>query len=485
MTTATQSRFTKFEWRVREVRAWKGLVIGSLVTSGISLVWTCLDWFGVLYAEWPWLIALVAVGLAVGSLCGLAAPISPASLADSIDRRANLENRLGSSQQVVDGEFAQAIQADAEAHLAAIRPAQIYPIRLGRQELISASMCALCAAIFLLGNSTMFLSDKAKRDRANLQSEAKNVERVTRENLEQPEAKQDLSDQEKQMANELNRLSRDMEKAHVSKEEAQAKENDLAKKADELMHKRADQAQQSLATAQSALEQMERGELDRQGMRDASISQAQMSQSELQSARSQNKAKQADLRKQLSEIDRRLAELRKKLAQKGLSEAERKELERERKLLEAQRKALEQQLKSAEEDAKALELSEEARKVFQKLTQDPLFKKLQELQAKMAKDLNAMQQGQRPPLTKEEREQLKREMEELARQLKDDKAMKEYLQAMLDAMKQAKGMGRIRQQKTRQAVIKHPDGENDANGPGNIRTHGRKHIQQAEQKQRA
>jgi chemotaxis protein histidine kinase CheA len=381
--------------------------------------------------------------MALGCSIGLLSPVPEQHLTDSIDRRANLENRLGSARQITEGEFGAALQVDAESHLNHLRPSKLFPFRFGRAELSVAILSLLFVSIFLLGNSPIFLGKQDKKDREAEKAAAKDVERVTRENFDPPEAKHGLNADQQAVANELSRLARDMEKARLSRDQLETREADLAKKADELVHQSSELAQQNLATAQSALQSMEKAELEKQGANNISQNQAQMSDSQRKAEQDKNRQKQADIHKQLSAIDKRLAELRKKLAEKGLSPQERKALEAEMKELEAQRSALAEQLKHAEEDAKALQLSEEARESFQKLAEDPLFKKLQELQQKLSKNLRAMQQGKRPALSKAEREQLRQELEALAKQLNSDKARKEYLEAMMEALKQANEMGQM------------------------------------------
>ena len=162
-----------------------------------------------------------------------------------------------------------------------------------------------------------------------------------------------------------------------------------------------------------------------------------MPQGQREELKAKNAAKQEGLAKQMEAIDKRLAEIAKKLAQKGLSEAERKALEEERKSLEAQKRELERQAEEAKKEGDALKLSDEGKAVLDKMRNHALMKEIRELAAKMAKANQAAQRSGQPPLTKEQLAEMKAKLEKLLAQLKDDKAMEEYLKQMIEAMKNA------------------------------------------------
>src|SRR5690349_18663637 len=109
----------RFERRVRLVRSWKGLAVGACFGSLAAVVWAGLDLAKLAYADWISLGAVVGLGAAAGLLFGLFQRVSPAGLASSIDRRADLEDRLVTSieRSASHGGFDDALHADAQAHL--------------------------------------------------------------------------------------------------------------------------------------------------------------------------------------------------------------------------------------------------------------------------------------------------------------------------------------------------------------------------------
>ena len=430
-----------FDRRVRLVRSWRGLAMGATFGAALSAGWAVLDWMNVLYADPAGLAGLVGIGALIGCLVGAFGKVSSAALAQSIDRRAGLEDRLSSAQTGV-GVYQDRVSADAEEKLQSLRPAQLYPVRFGRWHGGAVAMCVVAASIFLLGNTPLLLSDEAKKAQAELRTEGQKVQRVIKENLEDPREKESLTEAEKRLADEMRRYQRDLEKARMSKEESLQKAAELTKKADDLMKQNAQASLSSLETTQSQLEKAEQDKLNQANLGMVTPSMAKMTDEQRKQALAKNKAEQKELEKQLSDIEKRMAEIQKKLKNPNLSQAERESLEKERKELEAKKQELNKQLKDAKAQEQALELSKDAQAVFQKMMEDPIYKEMQELSKKMQQNAQAAQAGNRPPMTKEERLALQKKLEELAKQLKDPKAMQEYLKALLAAMKAGNAMGR-------------------------------------------
>src|ERR1044072_8130767 len=87
-----------------------------------------------------------------------------------------------------------------------------------------------------------------------------------------------------------------------------------------------------------------------------------------------------------------------------------------------------------------LKLSKEVQDMLKRMMENPLYKKLLEAKKKLQEAMKeASEQGEQQELTHEQIEELQKELEELAKQLKDDKAMSEFLQKMLDALKDGCG----------------------------------------------
>ena len=433
-----------FEKRVRLVRAWRGLAVGAFLGAVISSVWSVLDWRSVVYTEWAWMVMLTAAAAIVGGLIGLFRKVPAEQLAESIDRRAGLNDRLTTANErsASAESFDSALRLDAQEQLASILPKRIYPIRLSRWHAGALGFGALAAAIFVLGNTPVALSEEAKKDRAELKRQAENIKRVTKENFETPDAQQEMSAAEKKLADEMRRFDRDLEKAHLNKEEALQKSNELAQKADELMKEAAKSSEQSMAQAETARDQLMKGELEKAGLENMSPQMAQMSDGQRQEMMDRAKQERKNLDSQLQSLQRQLDEINKKLSNPNLSAKERSELEAKKKELEKQIAELNKLIKQNSDLQKALDLSKEAKAVFQKMMQDPLFKELMEIEKKLAQDAKEASKSGHPKLTDEERKRLKEQLEKLAAQLKDPKAMKEYLEALLEAMKRAKRLGR-------------------------------------------
>jgi len=437
-------RLKAFETRVRIVRSWRGLAMGACVGTIVSTVWAVLDWRSVVYTEWSWMGAVTGACAVVGAVIGLVLPVPVQGLARSIDRRAGLEDRLTTAHERTENAdaFDGALQFDAEERLSQIRPKTVYPIRLGKWHGGALLFGLIAAAIFILGNAPIAMSEESRKDREEIKKLGETVKRVTKENFETPEAKQEMSPDEKRLADELRRFDRDLEKAHLSKEDALQKSNELAQKADELMQNAAKASEQDLAQAESAREQLEKGELEKAGLGDVSPQMAQMSPGERLEKLNQAKRQAQDLKNRLNDLARQLDEINRKLANKNLSPEERKALEAKKAEIEKQIAKLNSELRQNADMQKALELSREAQEVFRKMTQDPMYKELMEIEKKLAQNSSSAKNSGHPKLTDEQRKQLKEALEKLAAQLKDAKAMKAYLAALLEAMKKASELSR-------------------------------------------
>ncbi len=434
----------RFERRVRIVRAWRGFAIGACVGTVSCAVWAVLDWRNVLYTEVSWMVALALALSLLGALVGVLMRVSVGGLAASIDRRAGLEDRLTTvrEREGTQDTFDEALRGDADAKLAGIQPKRVYPIKLSRWHGVALGFAVLAAAIFMLGNTPIALSEEAKHDREDLKKLGQAVERINKQNFETPDAEREMSDAEKRLADQMRRFNRDLEKAHISKEDALQKANDLAQKADDLMKDEAKDSSQSLAQADTARDQMVKSELEKGGLGNVSPQMAQMPDGERQERMDQAKREAQKMANDLEALKRKLDEINNKLANPKLSEAERKALEAQKREIEKKIEDLQKQLEANQEMQKALELSKEAQAIFNKMMQDPLFKQLMEIQKKLAQDSKSAAQSGQPKLTDAERAELKKQLEELAARLKDEKAMKAYLQSLIDAMKRANAMGR-------------------------------------------
>src|SRR5579862_8409783 len=259
----------QFERRVRLVRSWKGMAIGACIGSLVACVWAGLDWANLAYAEWSGLAAVVGGGAILGLLTGLFMRISSKYLADSIDRRADLEDRLVTSLERGDSQsgFDAALHADAQTHLNNLKPAKLYPVRLGKWQISAVVLAVVASGIFLLGNTPFLLTAQQKKEREEVKQAGQAVERVLKPAEEHPETPSQAAE-DKKLQDELRKLAKELEKAHLTKEEAMQKSNELQKQAEQLVKDRAQVAQESTAKAESAFEKMEKAELEKNGIKD-------------------------------------------------------------------------------------------------------------------------------------------------------------------------------------------------------------------------
>jgi hypothetical protein len=436
----------QFARRVRLVRSWKGMAIGACFGSLAASIWAGLDWAHLAYAEWSGLGAVVGAGAVLGLLVGMFQKVTPQALADSIDRRAALDERLVTSIERADSHtgFDEALHADAQAHLQGLRPSQLYPVRVGKWQASAVVLAALASGIFLLGNTAIFLNDQQKQDRAELKKAGQTVQHVLKpveEDLKTPSQNPD----EKRLAEALRRLSKELEKSRLTKEEAMQKANEIQKQAQELVKDRANSAQASLAKAETAFEQLEKAELEKNGMKDVDPKLAQMSDAERQSQMS-DLQKQSDAnQQQISKLQSQLAQQAKADQQKGMPNQNQQN--QEKGMSEEQKtqlsKELQELMKKQAEIAKQMEqlkLSKNVQEMLKRMMENPLYKKLLEMQKKLQDAMKEAQQtGQQQQLTHEQIEEMQKQLEELAKQLKDDKAMEDYLQKLIDAMKHGCG----------------------------------------------
>lgn len=432
-------QLNRFARRVRALRAWRGLWSGLFVGGCLALAWSSLDYFGIYYAEWSWLGALVATAGLLGLGIGALRPIPEAALAASIDRRAHLEDRLVTARSAeAVGPFSEDLLGDAASHLAAIQPRRIFPIRVGRGQGATLAVGALAAAIFLLGNMPLLLSDEQRQEQAELKREGAKVERVIKENLNDPELAKKMSPAERRLADELLKLKRDLDKNRLDKEHALQRANDIAKQARELMQQRASMSQTDLAKSDTALDALRKQAMDQVGLKDASPDLMKLTDAQRESANRALQQQMSQSEAQAGALQSKLHEIQQKLQDPHLSKEARAELERQAASLQTKSGDLDKQLKSLAKQMHALKLSEEAQRVFAKMMNDPLYRQVQAFAQKLAENASQMAKTGQSALTKEQMDEIQKQLEDFARSMKDDQAMHEYLQGLLDAMKDGK-----------------------------------------------
>jgi hypothetical protein len=451
----------RFARRVRFLRAWVGLGVGLSIGAVLATLWSVLDWMNLFYTEWSYLGWLVGVCGALGLLIGASRPISSKSLTDSIDRRADLKNRLSTATErsTEHGSFDDALREDAGGRLEGLQPSNLYPIKLNRWHGGALVFSLLAACLFMLGNTPLLMGKEAKANRAKMQDQAAAIERVVKP-LEDEAKKGETNAEEKKLAKDLRKLSQDLHKARIDPEEAMRRQNELSKQAEKLTENRDQQVQQNMQTAQSMLQKMqaEQAKKDEQNKMDGQKLDSTPMQTtpeedkkalddlknELNSMKLQMKdpnltdQQKQDIQKQLSQmqnaekeasdLQNQIDELNRQLASKGLTAQQKADL---MKKLAALQKKLSQQL----------QMTKEMQAAMDKMMKDPMMKEIMDLAAKAQIELSKDPGGdeKQQELTKAEMDALQKEAEEMAKKLlSDDKFMKEYLQAIIDALKSGK-----------------------------------------------
>ncbi|HRF58922.1 MAG TPA: YlbF family regulator [Fimbriimonadaceae bacterium] len=407
--------FKRFRTRVRLVRSWKSMAVGTSVGASAALILAFLDWRNLVLVDPIHLIGVTVAGLVIGGLLGLVRRVEDEDLARSLDRRAGLEDRLATALEHegdVDG-FGVPLQDDADQRLSKLEPRRVYPVRLTRWHGGAVGLMACAAALFLLGNTPLLLSTEEQAERKELQRAGQAVERVLRP-IEK--AKAAMTEAEKATLRDLERFSRELEKGRVTKEAALQKANELMAEAERLAAERFQAAEKNLLDAQTARQKLEQDALERAGLpRDA----GEMA-----------KATPEQLQTQRQELSRQLEELAKEMEAAKANGSDSESLKR-----------LQEQVSKLQESLQKLELSKEAQETLEKLRNDPRFKELQELAQKLQQQMQQSQESGQPQISPEDLEKMREQLEQLMEQLKDDEAMQEYLQALKEALENAQAGG--------------------------------------------
>lgn len=442
--------------RIRLLRSWKSLSIGMMVGAVLALIWVVLDYFSLVFTEIPYLIALVAGFGMIGAAIGFFRKLDPLDVARSVDSRAGLKDRLVTALQSKDqDEFQRKVCEDAEEHLQAVEPKRTYPFRFGPWPGAAFGSILLAGVVFWLGNGTAFASKNSPEAEKIKEAVAK-VERVAKP-LSEVNVDELGGKEEQRLANELQKLAKQLERNRLDPEEAQAKAEELGRQAQELTDKRMEQARAQMQTMQQkyAQDQLEKANITPEQLESMRLSQ------ELQDLMQETRAGLDGEFGQGEQLDQKM------LDSLNLDQATQEMLKMSEAEREAMKESLEQQIKDIEKMLDDPNLSEQARKELSakmKELQDLLSKiQFSEEVLKALKDLQSMEEYQElsklmqemqqaseqmqnaQELTDEEMEQLKEkisqleeQMEEFAKQMQDPEfreQLRKQMQEMIEAMK--------------------------------------------------
>ncbi len=421
-----ESKLQKFRKRVKILLAWRGLALGAGLGACISLILAMLDFTRVMYSTWVLLLIPVVVGGLIGAFFGWIKRVSTQNLAESIDRRAKTQDRLGTANEA-PSTFSNELNADALGHLSKLKPQDIYPVRVTRWHAVAGVTALLAVSLFLLGNTPIFLNDQEKADREELKQIAKTVERVAKPILDRKA--EELRPEAKELAKKFEQFSKDLEKGRMPKEEAMQKANDLAKEAEKVAKEQFGKSDENLQRAQDSLTKMalekamEESGLTPEEM--ANLDKAELDRGQ-QVGDEQRQQEMDALSQKLSQLEKQLAE-----GKDGNGED----------LSSEQKDALKSQADALKSKMKALQLSKKIKDFLAKLYAQPEFKELMEMMKKLQKINQEGKAGEMKDaqLSEEQIKEMLKKLEELAEKLKDDKAMKEFLEKLKKALEQSGG----------------------------------------------
>ena len=430
-------KFQPFRRRIRTLLALEGFFSGLAIGSIVGIIWAILDWRGIVYFEWTQFAILMAVCGTIGALIRSMRRVDDLVIARSIDRRAKLKDRLGTSAELGEDEnaFSQLLADDAANHLTTLHPSKLYPVRFKRFHYLALAGIALVAGILFLANSKIFLPKDALAGKEAMQKESKRLEELRKAIFDDATDKKSTNPELAALQKDLMKLQKDYEKARIDPKEAMVRAEELAKKADELAKKSATQELDKLKDSETMLDKMHKDALQKAGLEKADASDIKMSDSDFNQKMEAVQQKSEKTQNQVSALQKKLDDLKAKLNKPGMDANAKKDLEKQ---IQQTQKELEQAQKDAEQaqkDMESMQLSQEARDTLKKIFDDPMWKKIQEAAKKMKQSAEQAAKTGQPKLTKEERQQLQKEMEEFLKKMEDSDFRKAYLQKLLDSLK--------------------------------------------------
>jgi len=445
-----------FRRQVRLVLAWRYAAVGGAVGTALALLTDLGDWLGKWEADPIVLVLTIVLGLLIGTAYALLRSLPSEAIAQLIDRRAALKDRVTTALLCSETPFVEPLREDALKHLVSVRPSQIFRFRLTAWHGVAAGLLlALLVSRFLPELPLPFLAS-FRQDRKEAKQVVENLQRVLKpvvEHAKEPEA----TELEKAIAKQIRELYKRSRQGRLSKKEALVKAEKLLAEAEKLQRQSQEHIKRVSAkaiTAAEALKESLKQKAMASQMKEMKALLERMQEIE-QQLRSQN----------LTPTQRRLLEAEKQLLQRTLEAMGQLNQQEIQKLMEAleqqraqlqqmlqsgnltasERQLIQQQLQSLQQQIRALRLSKEAQEFLRKLMNDPNFREAMKLLAELQKQLQQMQQGQIPQISPEELERMLRELEkaieELAKQYGDDEKIRELAKQILEAAKRLKEGG--------------------------------------------
>ncbi|QYK52083.1 MAG: hypothetical protein KF824_07405 [Fimbriimonadaceae bacterium] len=440
----------KFGLRVRFLRLWRYAAIGLLASVFLAFALIVADNF--LLINFPILNSgyVVVAGLVLGAVTGFFLPVSELALARSVDRRAGNQDRLATALQKQDAEelFTEVQQQDAAESLQQITPKAIYPFSFGRWQMAACASCFALAAVVWVVQSEILLSTDQKAQKSKMEQVQAAVERI----VKQLEVEDQTGDRaaEKKLAAELRKFSREMERGKLNQEQAMQKAQKLAEEAKKLTEQRLEKTAEKMEQIQAKVLQekfeeaggklgdLQNLKLDKMQMEAMRDLMQKSGADKMPSNNLDSKTMEAlGLDNSASEM-MRMSEQQKDALAKAIAQ-EQKNIQEQMQngnLTAEQMKALQERQEMLNELSKQLQLSEDVMKALRELQEMKEYKELQEMLQTLQKATDQIQNGE--PLTEEQIKEMQRQMEELAKQMKDPKAREAMRQAMKEMIEQLK-----------------------------------------------
>jgi hypothetical protein len=450
---------------------WRWGALGGFGGTLVALLLDALDWLA-LIAMPTWGLALaIFAGLLLGCLYALLIPLPASALAQLIDRRGRLKDRLQTALEHTEGEhlFDRPLIEDAESALLRLRPTELFRFRLGAAQGLLVLALVVLLGFHFLPQILAIVSHEKREQQKQVKTAAKQIEEVAKPVLERAK-KPDATELEKRIARNIELYSRRARQGRMSKQEALLRYNKLldeARRLEQQNQRKLEQIAMKAATAGEQLKQLAQKnpknqqleQLTRQLQEELNALQRQLQNGKDMNGNPLSAQQRASLQEQIRQLQATLQALRNPTPtslQSQMSELQRQIDELQRQLQSGRDskgiplskealKALEQQLKRLQQQLRALQLSEQAREFLRKLMNDPNFieamKRLQELASK-CQQLGQNQNAQQRQLTQEEIErmarQLEKRLEELARRYSSDEQIRELAKQILEQVKKMK-----------------------------------------------
>ncbi|MFN3690817.1 MAG: hypothetical protein ACK4UU_07845, partial [Fimbriimonadales bacterium] len=252
-------RLRPYRRRVRLLLAWRYGAIAGIAGALVATVLSLLDWRGWVVV-YPWhLAACVLLGVLIGVLYGLLIRVSDAAVAQLVDRRAGLKDRLQTALEHTDGAhlFDLPLIEDAQHALQGANPRQVLRLQFGKWQQLFLASVALLAFMHFLPQILATVLPERREEQKEIKQAAEEIQEVAKPILE--EAKKPNADElTKRIAQNVELYNKRAREAKMDKQEALLRYNELMEQARKLEQQTQKKLEQLHQRAQTAGEQLEK-----------------------------------------------------------------------------------------------------------------------------------------------------------------------------------------------------------------------------------